>query len=736
MKTFLILTLFSLLTIVGCTNLPVESRNNLDFENIDGNSKKPVGWIKWGMPEYETTIDSISVSGKTSGLIYPKVEKGNSFGCLAYKLPANFEGNKITLKGYIKTENVEDGYAGLLLRVDGKGNTLAFDNMNNRGVVGTNGWTEYITELAFSPKAERIYVGGILVGKGKAWFDHFQVFIDDVNIDLLEPIEREIPLAEKDTEFDHGSDIQIEQLNDFQIQGLHRLCKIWGFVKYHHPNVALGNINFDYELFRILPGILAVKSNEKLDDLLTGWINSLGEIEKENSLAESQNQKVKLNPEIQWIYDNSYLNGNLSRTLIELRKAKRPFSNHYVSLNNGVNNPNFENERAYPNMKYDDDGFKLLSLFRYWNIINYYFPYRYLIDHDWNSVLMDFIPRMVEGDDELSYNLLLLELVGKVQDTHANVRSKILATEFWGIKSPPVKVCWVEDQVIVKDITASAVGELKKGDVIKSINGVDVLKLMGQKRKYIPASNQIRQNSDLCKKLLRTDKDWIELKLVREGEEFNTKLECKRPNSFQFKTNSQVSHRLISGNIGYIYPGKLRKNQIHDIMNEFSETKGLIVDLRCYPSDFIVFSLGEYLMPEPTEFVQFTTGSILWPGKFEFGKMLKVGKKNKKYYKGKVIILINETTLSQAEYTTMALRVAPNAIVVGSTTAAADGNVSRIVFPGNIQTAITGIGVYYPDGSETQRIGIIPDIELKPTIKGIMENRDELLEKAIKLINL
>lgn len=48
---------------------------------------------------------------------------------------------------------------------------------------------------------------------------------------------------------------------------------------------------------------------------------------------------------------------------------------------------------------------------------------------------------------------------------------------------------------------------------------------------------------------------------------------------------------------------------------------------------------------------------------------------------------------------------------------------------------ISGIGVYYPDGTETQRIGIVPDITVKPTIKGIKEGKDELLEKAIEIIN-
>jgi C-terminal processing protease CtpA/Prc len=48
---------------------------------------------------------------------------------------------------------------------------------------------------------------------------------------------------------------------------------------------------------------------------------------------------------------------------------------------------------------------------------------------------------------------------------------------------------------------------------------------------------------------------------------------------------------------------------------------------------------------------------------------------------------------------------------------------------------ISGIGVYYPDGKETQRIGIVPDIVVKPTIKGISEGRDEPLEKALEIIN-
>jgi hypothetical protein len=71
------------------------------------------------------------------------------------------------------------------------------------------------------------------------------------------------------------------------------------------------------------------------------------------------------------------------------------------------------------------------------------------------------------------------------------------------------------------------------------------------------------------------------------------------------------------------------------------------------------------------------------------------------------------------------------AVKIGSQTSGADGNVSIIYLPGRIATYFTGLGIFYPDNRETQRIGIVPDIEIVPTIRGIREGRDEVLEAAL-----
>ena len=82
----------------------------------------------------------------------------------------------------------------------------------------------------------------------------------------------------------------------------------------------------------------------------------------------------------------------------------------------------------------------------------------------------------------------------------------------------------------------------------------------------------------------------------------------------------------------------------------------------------------------------------------------------------------------------MALRATPNAIVMGSTTAGADGDISGIPLPGGLSSLISGLGVFYPDKKPTQRIGIVPDIVVKPTIVGIRAGRDEVLDAAIHQI--
>ena len=200
-----------------------------------------------------------------------------------------------------------------------------------------------------------------------------------------------------------------------------------------------------------------------------------------------------------------------------------------------------------------------------------------------------------------------------------------------------------------------------------------------------------------------------------------------------YKYTDEPCYKLLDDTIGYITLAFIKEEDIAVIKETFKDTKGIIIDIRNYPSTFVPFSLGSYFVSSSTPFVKFTKFDLDNPGAFYFTDSLEIPK-DEETYKGKLVVLVNEVTQSQAEYTAMAFRAGAHTTIVGSTTAGADGNVSSIYLPGGLLTRISGNGVYYPDGTQTQRVGIIPDVEVKPTIEGLKQGRDELLEKAIELI--
>ena len=60
--------------------------------------------------------------------------------------------------------------------------------------------------------------------------------------------------------------------------------------------------------------------------------------------------------------------------------------------------------------------------------------------------------------------------------------------------------------------------------------------------------------------------------------------------------------------------------------------------------------------------------------------------------------------------------------------------IALFALPGGLRSAVSGIGVFYPDLKPTQRVGIVPDLVRRPTIEGIKAGRDEVLEEAIGMV--
>jgi C-terminal processing protease CtpA/Prc len=372
-------------------------------------------------------------------------------------------------------------------------------------------------------------------------------------------------------------------------------------------------------------------------------------------------------------------------------------------------------------------------------MIAYWYPYRNVLGEDWNKVLSDFIPRITLAKDADSYKREMLALLTHVHDTHANLWSSLNARPPVGTCRLPVNVRFIENRPVIVSYAgeAGASSGLKAGDIIRDLDGVAVSKLVESWLPYYAASNETTQLRDIAGSLTNGQCGETKIHIRRENQEMDITTErvaaSKLRSILRWHDLPGDTFRLLSPEVAYLKLSSVKGEDTAHYIERAAGTTGLIIDIRNYPSAFMPFALGSLLVDKETEFVRFTTADLSNPGAFHWNAPLTI-KPEKPHYSGKIVILVDEISQSQSEYTTMALRSVPQAKVLGSTTAGADGNVSQIPLPGGLSSMISALGIFYPDKKPTQRIGILPDVEVRPTIAGIRDGRDEVLEAAVRQI--
>ncbi len=552
---------------------------------------------------------------------------------------------------------------------------------------------------------------------------------------------------DRDTQFDHGSKIERQDLSKCQIESLYKLCKVWGYTKYHHPDVVSGKVNWDAELFRVMPNVLNAANANDVNDILLNWLKAFPVEAGQNALTDEseewvqiQNEKGKKVLNTTWIQDVDFLGEGLTKylgSISQLYISDR--ENAYASFDE-IGTVSFENEKMY-NISDGDMGMYLLGLFRFWNIYEYYSPNVEITTEDWDTVLMNMIPSVARAGDYRSYAKAIAEVVSKTGDAHSLVVDKeLFLYYYYGKRFLPCDIKIIDEKAVVTQVRKNE-KQLLPGDVLLKIDGMPLQDRIEEQRKYHALPEQNKILNQIKHLLLETKKEKAEIQILRGTERKTLQINTL---SYQYSYQNPIPNGLVESlNIGYIDPSSLKQGDLEKLMKELRETDGLIVDLRYYPSIEITYLLNEYINPTQKVFSYLGFPNQAMPGAF-FNLEMMSGKGSLKeqqndirtfaQYSGKVILLMDEGSQSQSEFAIMSLRQAPNAVVVGNPSIGANGNVSVVRLPGNIKFGISGLGVYTPDGGQTQRCGLQPDVECYQTVEGILSGRDELMDKAIELI--
>ncbi|ANI90081.1 hypothetical protein A9P82_12790 [Arachidicoccus ginsenosidimutans] len=548
-------------------------------------------------------------------------------------------------------------------------------------------------------------------------------------------------------------DIKVNSINiltNNKISQLSNLGQVWGFLKYYHPAVYSGEYDWDSKLLQVFPQVLNAKNNNDAYEIIERWVDSLGTVPACTNCSFIPVKDIKLKADYGTLFDKNNLAVSLMRKLRFIAENyNAPDSQYYVAADKEYGELFIKNESAYENARINAP-MNFLALYRFWNYIQYFYPYRHLIGKSWTRVLNEFIPVFYGIKNDTDYVIACTKMITSINDSHGCI--SLLPPRFGSAplaiqhhKAIPVQTSFIENKCVVTGYYQDSLeikNILHRGDIIDSINGISIDSVIQRYSPYIPASNYPTKLRELIAPMfnvLRGDEDSMTLYITRNKQSFNLCLPLLTDSQITKAAyyTKDVVHKpvcsVISNNIGYLCPQDMQLKDTAAIERMFANTKGLIIDLRYYPTPWIVY-LMYWLEAEIKPIAIYTTPTLQKPGTIVYKGNFEMDRRSTDFYKKRVVIIVNEWTQSRQEFAAMIFRTAKNAVVLGSKTAGADGTVCSMPLPYGLNLQFTKYGIENPDSTETQRKGIKIDIPVQPTIKGVLAGKDELLDKAIDII--
>ncbi len=541
----------------------------------------------------------------------------------------------------------------------------------------------------------------------------------------------------------------IQAQNPTYQQKLYYTCKVWGFVKYFHSGVSTCQVNWDSVLIARLPSIQNAVTNSDFNNALDTLLIAAGPMAiVPGILPDTIAPALKRNRSFGWINDPVF-RSDVKIILDTIKNNFRPHGECWVN-NNSYTGSNYSllvfphdslmiNDSLY--LHYPNEAHRLLLLFKHWNIVNYFNPYNYVLSVSWDTTLY----RNAIGIDSAStldsFYRVFKKINGGLNDAHVEG-----LTSEWGEDFPASAFCaalvlrYIQGQYVV---VKSGYPLVSVGDIFISVNGRTATYLEDSLRPYISAGNQAVFHRFMSRFLLAGSDEYPSFTfqdsvgamhthtLVRDASSYTNYFQNSY---FPNDTLGLNAYYSLGCNIGYVNMGRLYPSEVNAMYTALHNKSAIIFDLRDYPNSTSL-DIANLIYSGTRCFAKFMIPDTSYPGTFFWLNDSTGVTGNPDPYLGKVIILLNEETQSQAEFSCMVLQAMPNAIKVGNQTAGADGDVSYYDLSRDLQTGYSGLGVFYPNGDSTQRIGIKPDSVVYPTIIGIRHHRDEVLEKALQIAN-
>ncbi len=528
---------------------------------------------------------------------------------------------------------------------------------------------------------------------------------------------------------------------------LYSLCKTWGYFKYFNQHKC--EVKWDTLLNTTINEVLLANNNVEFNDALMNMFNKVGN----NSMPST----IYPEPDTNINVDNSWIDDPIFSQ--QVRDYLETFTLYiypdtsmcFIKFNDNPPPPgyygyvDFRNDPLSMPLDYTNEADRLTTMFYYWNVIDYFFPYRNIMDVPWDSTLIDFIPQIRTVTSSNDFHVIFLKLKTRINDTHGNYsESDYIINYFWGgLYLPQIYFTRVDSLCVVTRV--DNITGVSPGDILTHLKGIPIQEIEDSLALYIPASTPAALYRDMyCQMMFGGSNTLITLTMLDSNNNSYSVDAARSLHKYTWRNwksdpGLTSSYFITSCGYGYVNMGMLEPTEVPAMYNALKDTPTIIFDIRDYPYVSLV-DLASLLFPGPIISAAWYDQALMKPDSayyylpgwyYQENDYTNWGTwSNPDAYSGNVYILVNEETQSFGEYYCQYFSYHTNSQVFGTQTAGADGNWSEVFLPDGLYACFTSIGFYYADGYQQQRNGVKIDTIVSPTVTGIRQGRDEILDAA------
>ena len=369
-----------------------------------------------------------------------------------------------------------------------------------------------------------------------------------------------------------------------------------------------------------------------------------------------------------------------------------------------------------------------------WNVFRHFYPYWPDLTSDpqvdWDAELPRHVRAAAAATTKAQQREVLQRLVAGAHDGHGGVDDPSAAASRGVL---PVQARLIESRVTV---TVSAVPAVPVGAVVTAVGGQPADRWLDDRVRL--KSGTAQWKTELVLRFIECEKGTTVDVALDDGERSRSvPLVCGPPPAKPLPEQRPEPLAELSTGLWYVDLTRATYEQIVPTLPRLAAARGVVLDMRGYPTDAGA-SILPHLMDAPERDRWMHVDRLTGPfgrvgGVFDVGWNVQP---RAPAIAARRVFLTDGRAISYAESVMGYVADRKLGTIVGAPTAGTNGNVVLFDVPGGYEIAFTGMRVTRHDGTSRRHlIGIAPDVPLAPTIDGIRRGRDELLERAVALID-